>query len=280
MKKMINAVSMTDSHSKISRRSVLTGAAWLTALSTVGFASKLVAQSPLGCQHSTRGWARNINHNVQNAALYSTPFSEDIRSECIDLVPDIMEGPCNTELTLFRRDISEGEAGLPMRLVLQIVDADCRPLKGVTVKVWHSNAQGTYSGEVPPNDVGVNCLLDEEYAKVNFCRGAQVSDYWGLVVYDSIFPGWYPGRAIHIHIQSYTSTATYPITQLAFDDKLNEAILTNHPDYVERGEPDTTNVIDFLFAQLTEDQLRAIKARTEFQFDGTLLAYKALRLTA
>src|SRR5690606_32075808 len=46
-------------------------------------------------------------------------------------------GPCFGQSPV-RRDISEGYPGIPLRLVLRLVDVDgCTPVEGAVVDVWH-----------------------------------------------------------------------------------------------------------------------------------------------
>jgi protocatechuate 3,4-dioxygenase beta subunit len=119
------------------------------------------------------------------------------------------------DVSLFRQDIrgrydAEAEAGTEMLLHVRVLDAtsaDCggTPVAGIEVYIWHTDAQGYYSGFGNPGDQHP----DEPYAGVpnqddlenpqRFCRGAQVTDENGVVSFRSIFPGWYNGRDIHIH---------------------------------------------------------------------------------
>ena len=35
----------------------------------------------------------------------------------------------------------------------------------------------------------------------NFLRGVQLTDAAGIVEFSTLYQGWYPGRAIHIHLK-------------------------------------------------------------------------------
>jgi protocatechuate 3,4-dioxygenase beta subunit len=163
------------------------------------------------------------------------------------LTPQKTEGPYFVEEGLDRSDIrtdpTDGstQAGVPLALTLVIVDgADgCTPIGGATVDVWHANALGTYSD-----------IASEGTKGRRFLRGSQVTDADGRVAFTTIFPGWYSGRAIHVHfkVRLYDGTSTtFEFTsQLFFDPTLeNEVVGTSA--YGNRGTPDTPNSRDGIY---------------------------------
>ena len=97
-----------------------------------------------------------------------------------------------------RRDIRAGRPGRPMTLRLTVVDAaTCRPIKGAAVDVWHCDAGGAYSGfDDPPAE--------------SFLRGIQRTDAKGVAAFRTIYPGWYPGRAVHIHVKVHVARRRRP----------------------------------------------------------------------
>ena len=88
-------------------------------------------------------------------------------------------------------------AGVVTELSLRLLNttADCAPLSGLAVYVWHCDALGRYS------------LYSEGVTQENYLRGVQVSDSNGEVHFTTIFPACYPGRWPHIHFEIYASTA-------------------------------------------------------------------------
>ena len=119
------------------------------------------------------------------------------------------------DVDMFREDIrgryrEDAEPGTDMQLHLRVLSttADCgkTPVAGIDVYVWHTDAQGYYSGFGEPGEQ----TPDVEYAgkpgrndldnNLRFCRGAGVTDAKGVVSFRSIFPGWYNGRDVHIHV--------------------------------------------------------------------------------
>ncbi|WP_394787547.1 hypothetical protein [Rhodoferax sp.] len=96
---------------------------------------------------------------------------------------------------LRRRDITEGKAGIPVMLTLQLVDYEnrCAAINGAEVYVWHCDAEGIYSGD----HSGPYVTADEE----SFLRGVQFSNSAGLVSFKTILPGCYQCQLEHIHVQ-------------------------------------------------------------------------------
>jgi len=109
-------------------------------------------------------------------------------------------------------------------------------LAGVFVDIWHCDALGTYS------DV-------QGASGRKFLRGYQVTDASGAAQFTTIFPGWYSGRAIHLHFKIRTSLAGggYEFTsQLFFDESVTAAVLAQSP-YRTKGQPDTSNARDGIY---------------------------------
>jgi protocatechuate 3,4-dioxygenase beta subunit len=153
--------------------------------------------------------------------------------DCI-LSPEVTEGPYYLDLDLMRSDITEGRFGLPFDLQIKVVDADsCVAIKDVAVDVWHCDAQGVYSG-VQGDDS-------------TFLRGVQVTDGTGNAAFRTIFPGWYTGRAVHIHLKVIQGGQTWN-GQLFFDDATLEAAYVKEP-YSSRGPADVPNSADGIFGQ-------------------------------
>ena len=160
------------------------------------------------------------------------------------LTPETTEGPYWVDEQLKRSDVTEGEPGVPLKLVLGVYEANaaCSPYPGAVVDIWQANALGLYSdqSEQPRADTGGQTFL----------RGCQVSGDDGEVEFRTIYPGWYEGRALHIHVRVRTFAAdetTFTFTtQVFFAEETNSAVLATRP-YNERPGPDTTNATDSIF---------------------------------
>lgn len=110
---------------------------------------------------------------------------------CVRLTPETTEGPFYVDLGRLRRNIVDGSAGVPLRLRVRVLNpATCRAIAGAAVDVWHCNAAGTYSDEASEGSLG------EE-----FLRGIQLTDEHGFAEFRTVYPGYYQGRATHIHVK-------------------------------------------------------------------------------
>jgi protocatechuate 3,4-dioxygenase beta subunit len=208
--------------------------------------------------------------------LFTDPFSNTQASastnETCTLTPSLIEvegTPQQTEGPYFvdnmpnRSDITTDtttgtvEEGIPLRLVINVYDVDgddsgsnegsCDPLSGALVDIWHSDSQGIYSGIQQQGTTGQNYL-----------RGNQVTDENGTVQFTTVYPGWYEGRAIHIHIKVRTfegSNETFEWTsQFYLNDSITEQVDTQ-PPYSDHGQPDITNEEDGIYTGASTDGL-------------------------
>lgn len=219
-------------------------------------------------------WARGGTKAMTQKDNYPEPFG-GVLDSCA-LVASTTAGPCTTMNDIDRTDISEGWIGLPVRLALKVVDVHCQPVEGALVSVWHTNIEGSYSGETPSNGF---CLLNPEHASANFFRGVQTTDSKGLVYFDTCYPGWYPGRAIHIHFQVKRGGVMYRTSQLFFEQSLTRQIFANHPEYSPYGQPDTSVASDGITASLSLTDLAQLTLKTERMSDGAMLASKVVTAT-
>jgi protocatechuate 3,4-dioxygenase beta subunit len=153
------------------------------------------------------------------------------------LSPEMTEGPYYIAGEKVRRTITEGRPGAPLTLRLTVLDAaTCRPVKGAAVDIWHASAAGAYSGEAANNTVGRTYL-----------RGIQRTDASGLALFKTVYPGWYHGRAVHIHVKVHTGGTVVHTGQLFFRDAFTDTVYRRAP-YKARGAPDVRNAQDSIFA--------------------------------
>jgi uncharacterized protein (TIGR03437 family) len=162
--------------------------------------------------------------------------------------PTATEGPYWVDEMLNRSDIrtdpTDGSIrpGVPLTLninVHEVGSAGCGLLSGAHVDIWHCEAAaGLYSDEAANNTVGKKYL-----------RGYQVTDDNGSVQFTTIYPGWYSGRTVHIHvrIRTYNDTQVYDefTSQVFFDDTITDTVFTQAP-YNQRKARDTRNATDMV----------------------------------
>src|SRR3954468_17549738 len=151
------------------------------------------------------------------------------------LTPELTEGPYYIAGEKLRRDIREGHAGTPLSLRLRVLNAaTCRPIKAAAVDIWHADAAGNYSGF--GNGAGSRTFL----------RGIQRTDAGGLAAFATIYPGWYQGRTVHIHVKVHVGGSVVHTGQLFFSDSLTDRVFRHSP-YSKRGSRDTRNAADSIY---------------------------------
>lgn len=176
--------------------------------------------------------------------------------------PEMTEGPFFVDDDLNRSDIrsdpSDGSVspGMPLELtfnVSQVGANGCASLASAQVDIWHCDAFGVYSDV--QNAVGKK-----------FLRGFQMTDTNGQAKFTTIYPGWYPGRAVHIHfkirINGYDFTS-----QLFFDDALTDQVYLLEP-YNQRGERNTRNENDGIYRNSGGEQLLLNLTQTSTGYAG------------
>ena len=125
------------------------------------------------------------------------------------------EGPYHRDIEVERRDITEGREGVPLRVGLRFLGPSSSPLVGALVEVWQADAGGAYSG----------FPAETSAPGETFLRGSQHTDSRGLCAFDTIYPGWYPGRTAHIHLIAHVGESGAVTTQLFFPDTVTDEVL-------------------------------------------------------
>lgn len=220
----------------------------------------------------TGGWASGGTAAMADKASYPDPFTSALTS-CA-LVAATTEGPCTTATDLAREDVSEGWTGLPVRLAMKVVDASCNPVAGATVKIWHTNLAGVYSGQTP--NPGMCSNNDASAIAADFFRGVQTTAADGTAFFDTCFPGWYSGRAIHIHFQVKAGATSYRISQLFFPEDVTADVFANHGEYRSYGQPNTTFSNDNVVAGIGTANLAGHILAVARMTDGAMLASKVV----
>lgn len=131
--------------------------------------------------------------------------------------------PTITPGSLVRQDIRDDRTGVPLtvKITVQNKNANCAALSGVLVDIWHCDKDGYYS------EYGGTGMQSANYSGVHFLRGRQTTNTNGLVEFTSIFPGWYQGRATHIHVHIYSASGnSLLVTQISFPEGSGSAVST------------------------------------------------------
>ncbi|MFH6992896.1 intradiol ring-cleavage dioxygenase [Flavobacterium sp. FlaQc-48] len=147
--------------------------------------------------------------------------------------------------------------GFTIKITIKNTKASCAALKGAIVDIWHCDKDGYYS------EYGGTSMQSVNYTSVHFLRGRQTTDDNGLVTFTSIFPGWYSGRATHIHVHIYNASGTsLLVTQIAFPEGSNSAVaLVNASTangYTKGLSGYTYNASDNVFSDSVANELASL----------------------
>jgi protocatechuate 3,4-dioxygenase beta subunit len=176
--------------------------------------------------------------------------------QCV-LTPELTEGPYYIAGEKVRRDIRDGHPGKLLTLQLRVLDASsCKPIKGAAVDIWHCDAAGNYSG------------FGAGAASRTFLRGIQKTNASGLAVFTTIYPGWYQGRTVHIHVKVHVGGRVVHTGQLFFNDSLTDAVYRSAP-YKSRPNRDVRNTQDSIFVNGGKRGLLAV-TKNGSGFVGTI----------
>ncbi|TVY86873.1 hypothetical protein LAWI1_G008489 [Lachnellula willkommii] len=176
-----------------------------------------------------------VDHNA-TAFGYTTATPEttifSANTSCI-LSPENTGGPYYVTGESIRKNVTEGQAGVPLYLEVQYLDINtCLPVQDVYVDIWNCNSTGTYSGvSVTGNEGGYD---------TTFLRGIQVTDSDGVASFETIFPGHYNGRATHTHLLSHDNVTVLAngtiqggtvshIGQIFYNEDLRSAVEETYP---------------------------------------------------
>jgi protocatechuate 3,4-dioxygenase beta subunit len=189
----------------------------------------------------------------------------------IEGTPQQIEGPYFVDgmpnRSDLRSDSSDGtiEHGIPLHLNLNVYDVEddgsCVPFKGAKVDVWEANSQGLYSGVAEDGTEGKD-----------FLRGYQIADENGTVQFTTVYPGWYEGRAIHIHVKVKSAEGLQNpfewTSQFYLDNHINEQV-HKHPPYSDHGPVAMPNEEDGIYTGPSTDGLVQTNAGSHLMLNLT-----------
>jgi protocatechuate 3,4-dioxygenase beta subunit len=174
------------------------------------------------------GWKAATSDGAGPAAVASGAVS------CV-LAPEQTEGPYYIANEKLRRNITDGRPGTPLQLRAFVVDAStCKAIRNATVDIWHADAGGVYSG------------FGEGAASRTFMRGIQRTNAKGLALFRTVYPGWYQGRTVHIHVKVHLGGNVVHTGQLYFPDSVTDTVYRKAP-YNRRPNRSTRNAADAIY---------------------------------
>ncbi|PKB16619.1 intradiol ring-cleavage dioxygenase [Flavobacterium sp. 5] len=179
--------------------------------------------------------------------------------------------PTKNPTSLVTSNITSNRTGVEFAVNINIknTNASCAALEGAIVDIWHCDKDGYYS------EYGGTAMQSADFTSVHFLRGRQTTDANGLVHFTSIFPGWYSGRATHIHVHVYNASGTsLLVTQIAFPEGSDSAVaLVNASSvngYTKGLTGYTYNASDNVFSDSTTNEMSTITGNVS---DGFILTH-------
>ena len=193
---------------------------------------------------------------------------------------EVTQGPYYFDVDSIRSDLREDRPGMQLDIAFRVWDASCTAIPNSVVEIWHCDAGGRVlgvrecveraaealrrcggggtppaggaapAGGEPRRGSGSGDTTDGSYTSGDseatpsddgtYLRGAQVADANGIVQFTTIWPGWYSGRTVHIHLKVHVDKKTVLTAQVAFDDEQNAQVFATAP-YSEHTGRDTFN---------------------------------------
>jgi protocatechuate 3,4-dioxygenase beta subunit len=236
---------------RITRRNVL------EALGLVGAA--MVA----ACTSSPTSASSTSNATTTTTTTATSP----ITSSCV-VAAEETAGPYPDRIGMIsnqaflRQDITEGKSGLPLTLALTIVNVrqNCAAISNASVEIWQCDASGNYSEYAQPGYDGTG---------QTFLRGVQLTNSAGVATFRTIYPGWYMGRATHIHVQVFINGAVVKTTQVAFPESVTASVYRTGV-YAAKGQSTTSNASDNVFSDGTQTEMATLAGDTTSGYTATL----------
>ena len=191
------------------------------------------------------GCARETPTSPATTTTTTTGSGTSSSSSCT-VTPTETIGPYPSLVDLIRSDIRGGKSGTPVALTIAVVNVNngCSPVANANVEIWQCDAAGNYS----------------EYGTQRaetYLRGIQTTNGNGEVTFTTIYPGWYQGRATHIHVEVVLNGASVKVTQIAFPESVSAAVY-GVGVYASRGANPTSNASDNVFSDGVASELAVV----------------------
>jgi protocatechuate 3,4-dioxygenase beta subunit len=174
--------------------------------------------------------------------------------------------PTKSPANLVMNDIRLDRTGVEMTVVITVQNKknNCAALPEAIVDIWHCDKDGYYS------EYGGTGMQSANFQSAHFLRGRQTTDANGVAAFKTIFPGWYTGRAPHIHVHIYdASEKSLLVTQIAFPQDVTNSVYASAIQFYTKGTQDTSNARDNVFADGIDTELAVISGDIESGFKLT-----------
>ncbi len=193
----------------------------------------------------------------------TTPTPPATTAACT-VTPTETIGPYPSLEDFVRSDIREGKQGVPLNLAIKVVNTSnaCAAVSGASVDIWQCDAEGNYSQYGSQRNL-------------TYLRGIQTTDASGIASFTTIYPGWYQGRATHIHVEVTIGGRSAKVTQIAFPEDITATVYRTAV-YAAGGQNPTTNARDNVFGDGTSLELLTLSGDASSGFSGTFQVGVAL----
>ena len=208
------------------------GSRLLTRREALGAVGAAGAAFAFGCGDSPTG----------PSSMATTTTTTSTNATCA-VTPTETIGPYPSLVDLFRSDIREGKSGTLLALTIRVVNVNsgCAAVPNANVEIWHVDAAGDYS------QYGTQRTQ-------TFLRGIQTTNGNGEVTFTTIYPGWYQGRATHIHVEVTMAGRSVKATQIAFPESINNTVHASGV-YASRGTNPMSNLSDGIFSDSLSSEI-------------------------
>ena len=197
-------------------------------------------------------------------AAPTTTTSPPVSTGACVVTPSETAGPFPSITLPVRSDVREDRTGLLLTLAISVVNtnARCAAVTNASVEIWHCDAAGNYS----------------EYGNLTsstWLRGIQPVDGNGVARFTTVYPGWYAGRATHIHLEVFVNNQTVKTTQIAFPEEINTTVYGSGV-YASKGQNPTKNTNDNVFSDGVTSQMASLAGSTTSGYAATFTVGVAL----
>lgn len=237
---------MEPQPTQLSRRAAMLGisATGLSVLSGCAIAADRPTLSPPTVPRTVCGNSGVLASSIADRVATVADFKG---AGATGLTPSSVEGPyfiCADALG--GKDITGGRPGRPLTTALRVSDRSGVPVPGAIVDLWGCDARGYYSGHDVNPDSGAIPRGGRRIPDLagRFLRGALMTDADGIAEFDLIYPGYYAGRAIHLHFKVHVGNKAFLTSQALFPEEWNERIMAMAPYNEPRRSARTTNASD------------------------------------
>jgi protocatechuate 3,4-dioxygenase beta subunit len=204
-----------------------------------------------------RAWLGGAVVTALGLAGLEARQSDAAAVSCI-LTPEQTEGPYYIAGEKLRRNITDGRPGTALLLRTFVVDATtCRPIRNAAVDIWHADAGGVYSG------------FGAGASSRTFMRGIQRTNAKGLAMFRTVYPGWYQGRTVHIHVKVHVGGNVVHTGQLYFPDALTDAVYRRAP-YSSRPGRGVRNATDSVYRNGGSKSMLSVKKNSAGVYVATI----------